>query len=101
DVQAERLELADEDVERLGQSWRERGVALDDRFVDLRAAGDVVRLGREQLLEDVRRAIGCERPDLHFAESLATELRLAAERLLRDERVGPDRARVDLVIHQM
>src|SRR5262249_46926048 len=42
-----------------------------------------------------------ERPDLHFAEALAAELRLAAERLLRDERVRPDRARVDLVVDQV
>src|SRR5204862_284362 len=69
---------------------RERRVALDDRFVDLCAARDVVRLRGEQFLEDVRRAVGFERPDLHFAEPLPAELRLAAERLLRDERVRPD-----------
>src|SRR3954471_14215832 len=33
DVEAERLQLADEDVERLRQPGLERGVALDDRFV--------------------------------------------------------------------
>src|SRR5262245_56975835 len=101
DVQAERLELADEDVERLGQSGLERSVALDDRFVDLRPSRHVVRLGGEQLLEDVRRAVGLERPDLHLAEALAAELRLAAERLLRDERVRSDGARVDLVVDQV
>ena len=101
DVEAQRLQLADEHVERLGQPRRERRVALDDRLVDLGAAGDVVRLRREQLLEDVRRAVGLERPHLHFAEALAAELRLAAQRLLRDERVRPDRARVDLVVDQV
>src|SRR5205814_3674303 len=45
----------------------------------------------------VSRAVGLERPDFHFAETLAAVLRLATERLLGDERVGPDRARVDLV----
>src|SRR5580765_2140229 len=54
DVQAQRLELADQHVERFGQAGGERGVALDDRFVDLGAAGDVVRLRRQQLLENVR-----------------------------------------------
>src|SRR5215207_3716096 len=87
DVQTERLELADEDVERFGQAGGERCVALDDRLVDLGAAHDVVRLRGEELLEDVRRAVGLERPDLHLAEPLAAELRLAAERLLRDQRV--------------
>ena len=41
------------------------------------------------------------RPDFHFAEALAAVLRLAAQRLLRDERVRPDRAGVNLVRHQM
>src|SRR4029078_13278603 len=38
DIQTERLELANEDVERHGQPGRERRVALDDGLVDLRAA---------------------------------------------------------------
>src|SRR5688572_4036100 len=42
DVEAERLQLANEHVERFRQSGRERRVALDDRLVDLRAPGDVV-----------------------------------------------------------
>src|SRR5688572_9050 len=50
---------------------------------------------------DVRGAIGLQRPDLHLAEALAAELRLAAERLLRDQRVRPDRSRVDLVVDQV
>src|SRR5258706_14770353 len=33
------------------------------------------------------RSVGFERPHFHFAESLAAELRLAAQRLLRHERV--------------
>ena len=32
-----------------------------------------------------RAKVGLERPDFHFAEALAAELRLAAERLLRDK----------------
>src|SRR5580765_654456 len=101
DVQTQRLQLADEHVERLGQARRERRVSLDDRLVNLRSADHIVRLRREQLLEDVRRAVGFERPDLHFSEPLSAELRLAAERLLRDERVRPDRPRVDLVVDQV
>src|SRR5262245_54782278 len=85
DVETERLQLAYEHVERFRQTGREGRVALDDRFVDLRAARDVVRLRGEELLEDVRRPVGLERPDFHFSESLSAELRLTAERLLRDE----------------
>src|SRR5678816_4399390 len=51
-VQAQRLELADQHVERFGQAGGERRVAFDDRFVNLRAAGDVVRLRRQQFLEN-------------------------------------------------
>src|SRR6185437_2499556 len=50
---------------------------------------------------DIGGAVGFERPDFHFAEALAAELRLAAQRLLGDERVGADRAGVDLVIHEV
>ena len=45
------------------------------------------------LLQRIRRAVSLQRPDLHFAEALAAELRLAAKRLLRDQRVGAGRAR--------
>src|ERR671914_767348 len=88
-VEAERLKLAHEHVERLGDARVEVGLALDDGLVNLRPARHVVRLRGEQLLKDVRRAVSFERPDLHLAETLAAELRLAAEGLLRDERVGP------------
>ena len=71
------------------------------RLVDARAALHVVRLHREQFLQGVSRAVGFQRPDFHFAETLAAVLRLAAERLLRDERVRTDRAGVDLVRDQV
>src|SRR5467141_349018 len=101
DVQTERLQLANEDVERLGHAGLDARFALDDGLVNLRAAIDVVRLRREQLLQDVRCTVGFQCPDFHFAEALAAELRFAAERLLRDERVRPDRARVNLVVDEM
>ena len=84
-----------------GDAGLEIVVAADDRLVDLGAAGDVVRLDRQHLLQGVGRAVGFERPHLHLAEPLPAELRLAAQRLLGDEAVGPDRARVDLVVDQM
>src|SRR5882672_9374453 len=101
DVQAERLQLADEDVERLGHAGLDTRFALDDGLVNLRATIDVVRLRREQLLQDMRRAVSFQCPDFHFAEALPAELRFAAERLLRDERVRPDGARVNLVVDEM
>ena len=61
----------------------------------------VVGFHREQFLQGVSRAVRFERPDFHLAETLAAVLRLAAERLLRDERVRTNRAGVNLVRHQM
>ena len=49
-VQAERLELLDHNVERLGQSGLERVLALDDRFVHPRSSRHVVGFNREHLL---------------------------------------------------
>src|ERR1700678_2925075 len=83
DVEAQRLDLLDEDVERLWRAGRQRVVALDERLVDLGAALHVVGLDGEELLKRVRRAIGLERPDLHLAEALAAVLGLSAQRLLR------------------
>src|SRR5258708_5822310 len=99
--QGERLQLAAEDVERLRHARFDPRFALDDGLVNLRAAIDVVRLRREQLLQDVRCAVSFQRPNFHFAEALAAELRFAAERLLRDQRVRPDGTRVDLVVDEM
>src|SRR6266478_214665 len=101
DVQAERLQLADEHVERFRHARLNARFALDDGLVNLRAAIDIVRLCREQLLQDVRCAVSFQRPDFHFTEALAAELRLAAERLLRDQRVRPDGTRVNLVVDEM
>src|SRR4051812_20362225 len=100
-IETQRLQLPDEDVERLGQPRLGRDLSLDDRLVDRRAAFDVVGLDREELLEGVGGAVRLESPHFHLSETLAAELRLAAERLLRDERVRPDRAGVDLVVHQV
>ena len=101
DVEAERTHLLDQHVEAFRNAGFERVVAAHDRLVDLGAAGDVVRLHRQHFLQRVGCAVSFERPHLHFAEPLAAELRLAAQRLLGDERVRTDRTRVDLVVDQM
>src|SRR5208282_1202929 len=82
DVQAERLQLAHQDVERFGNSGVNARLALHNGLVNLGAAVDVVRLAGQQFLQDVGGAVGLERPDFHFAEALAAELRLTAEGLL-------------------
>src|SRR5229473_2778248 len=101
DVQAERLQLLDEHVERLGQARLERVLALDDRLVHAGASDHVVGLHGEELLQRVGGAVGLHRPHLHLAQALPAELRLAAQRLLGDQGVRPDAARVDLLVHQV
>src|SRR5262249_518888 len=101
DVQPERPHFLDEHVEALGDAGFESIVAAHDRLVDLGAAGNVVRLDGQHLLQGVGRAIGLERPHLHFTEALSAELCFAAERLLGDEAVRANRAGMDLVVHEV
>src|SRR5258708_1769283 len=100
-VETERLQFANQDVERLRHAGFNGGFAFHDGLIDLGAAKHVVGLRGEQLLQDVSRAIRFQRPDFHFAEALSTELRFTAQRLLGDERVRSDRAGVDLVVDQV
>src|SRR5215471_2443471 len=99
DPEREPLQLLDQHPEALRDAGLERVVALDDGLVRLDAAHDVVGLDGQDLLEDVRGPVCLERPDLHLAEALAAELRLAAQRLLGDQAVRARRTRVDLVLH--
>ena len=101
DVERQRLHLLEQHLEGLRDRRLGDVLALDDRLVGLHAPDRVVGLDREHLLQRVRRAVGLQRPDLHLAEALAAELGLAAQRLLRDERVGARRARVDLVVDEV
>src|SRR5579883_1744588 len=94
DIEAEALQLLDEHLEGLGHARLLDVLALDDRLVRLDAPHDVVGLDGEQLLERVRRAVRLERPHLHLPEPLPAELRLAAQGLLRDQRVRPRGPRV-------
>src|SRR5919106_5135133 len=101
DAQAEGLELLDQHLERFRHArWLDL-LALDDGLVGLYATDDVVALDGEQLLEDVRRAVGLERPHLPLAEALPAELRLAAQWLLGDQAVRARAPGVDLVLHQV
>src|ERR1035438_10287414 len=88
DVETQRLQLANQYVERFRHARLDGSFALDDGLVNLGAAIHIVGLGGEHFLQDVRGAVGFERPDFHFAETLSAELRLAAQRLLPNQRIG-------------
>src|SRR4051812_18640109 len=100
-VEPEAPQLLDEDLERLRDPRGLDLLALDDGLVRLDAPEDVVRLHGQQLLEDVGGAVGLQCPDLHLAEPLAAELRLATQRLLRDEAVRAGGPGVDLVLDEV
>ena len=77
---------------------------VSPRMIDSYAAArpiDVVGFDGEHFLERVARAIAFQCPHFHFAEALSAELRLAAERLLGDQRVRTDGAHVRLVLHEV
>src|SRR5579859_3903317 len=56
-VEAQRLQFLDHDVEGLGQARFQRVLALYDRLVHPRASGHVVALDGQHLLQRVGRAI--------------------------------------------
>src|SRR5579884_42289 len=95
------LQLLHEHLEGFGHAGFQDALPLDDGLVCLDAADHVVRLDGQQLLQDVSGAVGLEGPDLHLAEALSTELRLAPQRLLSYQRVRAGGTRVNLILHQM
>src|ERR1051325_9246946 len=101
EIQAKAHQLADQHVEGFRNVRLRKIVSLDDAFVQLGSPVDVVALDRQDFLEDVGRAVRFKRPDLHLSEPLAAELGLSAERLLRDEGVGTDGTRMDLVVDEV
>src|SRR6185369_1767710 len=84
-VETQALELAHQHVEGLRQTGGLWDLALHDRLVDLASPLHVVALDGQQLLQGVGGTVGLQGPDFHLAETLATELRLASQRLLGDE----------------
>ena len=58
-------------------------------------------LHRQDLLQGMGRAVSLQRPNLHFAKTLAAELRFAAEGLLGHERVGAGGTRMNLIVYQV
>ncbi len=101
DVQTQRLQLADQDVEGFRHAGLGGRFPFHDRFVNLGAPVHVVGFRGQQFLQYVGRAVSFERPDFHFSEALAAELGLAAQRLLRNQRIRTDGPGVDLVVHQV
>src|SRR5665213_2619908 len=101
DIEPQRSQFLDQHVEGFRNTGLEIIVTAHDRLIDLGAARHVVGLHRQHFVQRIGGAIGLERPDFHFAEALAAELRLAAQRLLGDEAVGADRPGVDLIVHQV
>src|SRR3989344_757137 len=96
-VERQTAYLIGQDGERRRGTGVTDGLALDDGIEGGRATLDIVGLDIEHLPERVGRAIAQQGPHFHLAEALAAVLRLAAERLLGNERVGADATHVNLV----
>src|SRR5579863_7789255 len=100
-IETERLQLADEHVKRFRHARFHGSFALNDGLVNLGAAVYVIGLRRQQLLKNERRAVRFQRPNFHLSKALPAELRLTTQGLLGYQRIRPDGARVDLVVHQV
>src|SRR3989338_4908820 len=92
DVKRETAYLVRKHGERRRGTGMIDGLALDYGVEGGRATLDIVGLDSEHLPERVVRAIAEKCPHFHLAEALAAVLRLAAERLLSDERIRADGA---------
>jgi len=101
DVETQGLHLFHQHLEALGNTGLLDVFTLDDGFVDLHAAKNVIGLDGQQFLQRVGRAIGLQCPHFHFTKALATKLCFTTERLLRDHRVRTRGACVDLVIDEV
>src|ERR1043166_4449814 len=101
DIQTQGLQLTNQDIEAFGDARLRGRLALHDGFVDLGSSIYVIGLSRQQLLQYVGCAVGLERPHFHFAEALAAELSFTSQGLLGNQRIRPNRARMDLVVHQV
>jgi hypothetical protein len=95
------LHLLEQNLQRLRNRRFRNVLAFDDRLVGLHPANGVVGLDGQHLLQRVGGAVRLERPDLHLTEALTAKLRLAAQRLLGDERVRAGRASVNLVVDEV
>ena len=76
-------------------------VAIDDVLVHLGTTPTSSDLTVSISCKRVGGAVGLERPDLHLTEALTTELRLTAQRLLRNEAVRSGGTRVHLVVDEV
>ena len=81
-IEAERAHFLDQNVEAFGDTCFEAVITFDDGFVDFGTTDDVIGFDRQHFLQGISGAVSLECPDLHFAEPLPAELRLAAQRLL-------------------
>src|SRR3954463_16165497 len=101
DVDSERTDFLHQHVE----GFRHAGIylvfTLDDVFIHFGATAHIVGLDGEHFLQGISGSICLQRPDFHFAEALAAELGLAAQRLLGNERVRSGGTGVHFVVDQM
>ena len=90
-----------EDVEGFGDAWGWHHVAFHNRLVGTRTTSNVVRLDRQNFLEDVGGTESFECPHLHLTKALTTKLGFTTQWLLRDERVWTDATCVHLVVYHV
>ena len=88
DIDTEGSYLLNQHIEGLGHTRLHSMITIDNVLVHLGPSGHVVRLDRQHFLQGLGGTVTFQCPDLHLTETLATKLRLAAQRLLRNQAVG-------------
>lgn len=100
-IKPDRLEFLDKNFKRFRNAGFGDILPLHDSFIGFDAPYNVIRFNGKNFLKSIGCAVSFESPNLHFAETLAAELRFTTERLLSYERVRPGGASVYFVVNEV
>ena len=95
------MKFLDKDAEGSRQTGILNLIALDNSFIGRHTALDIIGFDREHFLQGVSGTVSFQRPHFHFTETLAAELGLTAQRLLRNKAVRAGGTGMDLVLDQV
>ena len=100
-IKAQGLKLFQKDLKGLGHTGLRDIFTLDDGFVRLDTAYDIIGFNGQDLLQGISSTVSFQSPYLHLTETLAAELSFTAKRLLGNQRIRTGRTGMDLIIDQM
>lgn len=84
-IQAQTFEFVHQYVERFWQTRLWHRLTFYDGLIGLGPSDNIIRFNGQYFPQGGRSTIRLERPNLHFTETLTTELCFTAQGLLRDQ----------------